>query len=156
MGIAVAYRTVRHHCRSSASLEGIMYKAFAVLIVAGSLAACGMISSLVDGIKLAKAVESDLKDMTGVKPEVGFNWSNGRLMTVTVTFPQLYESQPLHELAGTVRIAIAKEFKQAPENIVLAFALGKGNPPTTAQADIITPQQPALPDRQPRPSPRRT
>jgi hypothetical protein len=133
-----------------------MYKTLVILIVAGSLAACGMIGTLVDGIKLARAVESDLKEMTGVKPEVGFNWSNGRLMTVTVTFPQLYESQPLHELAGTVRIAVAKEFKQTPENIVLAFALGKGNPPTTAQADAITPQQLALPDRSPRPSQRRT
>lgn len=132
-----------------------MYKAFMILIVAGSLAACGVVSTLVDGIKLARAVESDLKDMTGVKPEVGFNWSNGRLVTVTVTFPQLYESQPLHELAGSVRIAVAKEFKQTAENIVLAFSLGKGNPPTTAQADATTPQQLALPDQPPRPSQRR-
>ena len=133
-----------------------MHKALVILIAAAGLAACGMISTLVDGIKLSRAVESDLKDMTGMKPQVGFNWTNGRLVTVTVTFPQLYESQPLRELAGSVRTAVAKEFKQTPENIVLAFALGKGNPPTTARADVIIQQQPASPDRQPRPSPHRT
>jgi hypothetical protein len=115
-----------------------------------------VISTLVDGVKQARAVESDLQEMTGLKPQVSFNWSNGRLVTVTVTFPQLYESRPLRELAGTVRIALAKQFKQTPENVLLAFALGKGNPPTTAQADVPTPPQPASPDQRPRASLRRT
>ena len=70
-----------------------MHKAFAVIAVAAGLAACGMISTLVDGVKIASAVESDLELATGLKPQVSFNWSNGRLVTVTVTFPQLYESQ---------------------------------------------------------------
>jgi hypothetical protein len=133
-----------------------VHKTVVIAIVAACLAACGVISTLVDGFKISNAVESDLKEMTGVKPQVGFNWTNGRLVTVTVTFPQLYESQSLRELAGNVRIAIAKEFKQTPENIVLSFALGKGNEPITSQADVITPPQPAPPDRQLRVSPRRT
>jgi hypothetical protein len=133
-----------------------MHKIAVIFIVAGGLGACGVISTLVDGAKQARAVESDLQETTGLKPQVSFNWSNGRLVTVTVTFPQLYESQPLGELAGTVRTAIAKQFKQTPENILLAFALGKGNPPTTAQADVPTPPQPSSPDRQPRALPRRT
>jgi hypothetical protein len=133
-----------------------MYKAVIIFIVAAVLAACGVISTLVDGIKISRAVENDLAVMTGVKPQVGFNWNNGRLVTVTVTFPQLYENQPLRELAGSVRLAIAKEFKQTPENVLLSFALGKGNAPTTAQADVATPRQLALPDRPLRAVPHRT
>lgn len=133
-----------------------MRKIAIIFIVAACLGACGVIGTLVDGVKQARAVENDLQEMTGLKPQVGFNWSNGRLVTVTVTFPQLYERQPLRELAGTVRIALAKQFKQTPENVLLAFALGKGNPPTTAQADVPTPPQLASPDRRPRASPRRT
>ena len=66
-----------------------------VVALALGLAACSMISTLIDGWKYAKAVEADLEGATGVKPSVGFNWSNGSLMTVTVAYPQLYERKPL-------------------------------------------------------------
>ena len=55
---------------------------------------------------------------------IGFNWHNGRLNKVTVTFPRLYRDKPLAELAETVRQTVTKEFKQAPDDIVLAFSLG--------------------------------
>jgi len=54
------------------------YRFAAVVALAFGIAACGAISTLVEGWKYAKAVESDLEGMTGVKPSVGFNWSNGR------------------------------------------------------------------------------
>ena len=62
----------------------------------------------------------------GVRPRVGFNWNNGRLTAVTVMFPKLDENKPLKNLAGLVRAAVTKEFKQTPEAIVLSFALDKG------------------------------
>ena len=111
-----------------------MYKAIAILVLAAGIAACGPISTLVDGFKYAKAVEADLEAVTGMKPGVGFNWHNGRLASVTVTFPSLYKDKPLPELAEAVRAAVGKEFKQTPENIVLSFALGKSTPGTTADA----------------------
>jgi hypothetical protein len=110
-------------------------KSIAIILLAASLAACGVISTLVDGLKYAKAVEADLQEVTGIKPAVGFNWNNGRLTSVTVTFPRLYEAKPLGELAEAARTAVTKEFKQAPENIVLAFALGAGTPGRSAQAE---------------------
>jgi hypothetical protein len=114
-----------------------VHKSIAILGLAFSLgcslAACGIISTLVDGFKYAKAVEADLKEITGLKPGVGFNWNNGRLVSVTVTFPEFYDAKPLRELADATRSAVAKEFKQVPENIVLGFALGAGTPRTTAQ-----------------------
>jgi hypothetical protein len=111
-----------------------MHKTIAILVLAAGLAACGVISTLVDGFKYARAVETDLEQVTGLKPAVGFSWHNGRLTSVTVDFPKLYDARPLREVAEAVRFAVGKEFKQTPENIVLAFSLGKSAPDTAAQA----------------------
>src|SRR6266852_473109 len=112
--------------------EHAMHKTVAIVVLAAGLAACGVIDTLVDGFKYAKAVETDLERETGLRPGVGFNWSNGRLTSVSVTFPRLIETKPVRELADTVRRAVAKEFKQTPENIVLALSLrqavGDGEP----------------------------
>jgi hypothetical protein len=98
------------------------------------LAACGVVSSLVDGVKYAHAVETNLEAATGIKPGVGFNWNNGRLASVTFAFPRLYDAKPIGELAEQVRAAVTREFKQTPDNIVLAFNLGTKAPGRTAQA----------------------
>jgi hypothetical protein len=112
-----------------------MHKAIAIVVLAAGLAACEMVGTLVDGIKYAKAVEGDLEQVTGLKPAVGFNWKNGRLRSVTVTFPRLYDAKPLRELAEAVHAAVGKEFKQTPDDIVLAFSLGRTAPGRTAQAE---------------------
>ena len=39
--------------------------------------------------------------------------------------PKAYVGKPLDELAGTVREVVAREFKQTPDTIVLAFSLAK-------------------------------
>jgi hypothetical protein len=105
-----------------------MRKVIFIAALAVGLCACGVVSDLTDGFKYAKAVEADLEQATGLKPGVGFSFNNGRLTSVTVAFPRLYDAKPLSELARTARAAIEKEFKQAPDNIVLSFALGKGEP----------------------------
>lgn len=110
-----------------------MSKIAVLLILAISVAGCGAVDTLFDGFKHVSAVRTDLAAATGMKPEVGFNWHNGRLNKVTVTFPRLYRDKPLIELAETVRQIVTKEFKQAPDDIVLAFSLGAAplaaNPP---------------------------
>jgi hypothetical protein len=110
-----------------------MHKALAVALFAFGLAACGVVGTFVDGIKYARAVEEDLEQATGLKPAVGFNFNNGRLQSVTVTFPHLYDAKPARELAEAIRATVQKEFKQTPENIVLAFALGRGGDTATTQ-----------------------
>ena len=107
----------------------------AVVALVLGLAACGMISTLVDGWKFAKAVEADLEGATGVKPSVGFNWSNGRLATVTVAYPQLYERKPLAALAEIVRRSVESHFKQKPRDIVLSFSLGPSGSGTSAELE---------------------
>jgi len=111
------------------------------LILAISLAACSAFDTMVGGFEHAMAVESDLQAATGMTPDVGFKWTNGRLVSVTVTFPGLYNARPLSELADTVRRSVATEFKQTPENIELTFVIGNkpspaaqlGAPPGDAQ-----------------------
>jgi hypothetical protein len=112
-----------------------MQKIIAIAVLAAGLAACSVVSTLVDGLKYAKAVEADLEAVTGLRPGVGFNWHNGRLTSVTVGFPGLYDAKPLRELAEAVRVAVGKEFKQTPEDIVLSFSLGKTAPGTTTRAE---------------------
>ncbi len=101
-----------------------MPKIAVLLALAISLASCSVADTLFDGFKHVSAVRTDLAAATGMKPEVGFNWHNGHLNKVTVTFPRLYGDKPLTELAQTVRQMVTKEFKQAPDDIVLAFSLG--------------------------------
>jgi hypothetical protein len=97
----------------------------ALLLIALTLAACDAVNTVTEGSAHARAVESDLEKTTGVKPRVGFNWNNGKLTAVTVQYPSLVQSPPLSDLAHTVRASVENEFKQTPENIVLAFSLGK-------------------------------
>jgi hypothetical protein len=115
----------------------------AVVVLVLGLAACGMISTLVEGWKYAKAVEADLEGATGVKPSVGFNWSNGSLVTVTVAYPQLYERKPLAALAEIVRRSVESHFKQKPKDIVLSFSLGPSGSGTTARLErqMVTSEQ---------------
>jgi hypothetical protein len=107
-----------------------MFRVAVFLILAVSLAGCSVISTLIDGWKYANAVAADLETSTGMKPKVGFNWVNGRLVTVTVTFPRLDATRPLAELAETVRHAVVR---QTPGDIVLGFSLGKSGRDATAQ-----------------------
>ena len=102
-----------------------MFKIGAISIFAMSLAACDAVNTVTEGYSHAKAVESDLEESTGIRPQVGFNWSNGRLVSVTVAFPIVYEAKPLNELAEATRKSVSSQFKQTPDNIVLAFSLGK-------------------------------
>ncbi|MBK5656279.1 hypothetical protein [Bradyrhizobium sp. UBA2491] len=106
----------------------------ALALLAGCVAGCGLADAVFDGFKHAKAVENDLFAMVGVKPAVGFNWHNGRLTSVTVTFPNLLQDKPLQELADAARTAVGKEFKQRADDVVLAFSLGPSETPAT-QAD---------------------
>ena len=102
-----------------------MFRIAAALTFVVALSACGAVNTMTEGFKHAKAVETDLEGSTGVRPQVGFNWNNGRLVSVTVQYPRLIESKSLSDLAEAARAAVGREFKQTPENIVLGFLVAK-------------------------------
>src|SRR5262252_5056290 len=116
----------------------MLLRTFALGMFAISLTACDVTSTLVEGSKQARAVESALETATGVKPNVGFNWQNGHLTSVTVIFPAIPETKPLRELADEVRATVGKEFKEGANNVVLAFSLGKSVPSTKADASALS------------------
>jgi len=113
-----------------------MLRTLGILIFTVNLAACDPVSTVTEGYKQTQAVERNVEQATGIKPRVGFNFNNGRLMSVTVSFAGVDENKPLRELAEPVRAAVMKEFKQTPENIVLAFSLGKVQPGTKADMPV--------------------
>jgi hypothetical protein len=94
-----------------------------ILVLALALTGCGLVDSVTNVFKDAQAAADDLESTTGQKPYVGFNWKNGRLTQVTVTYPRLLEGKPMPELAEAVRAAIRKEFKQEPASILLSFRI---------------------------------
>ena len=102
-----------------------MVRFVAIFAVAAALSACDAVSTVTDGFNQAKTVEAEVESAIGVRPQVGFNWQNGQLRQVTVSFPGLYEGKPLRELAGVVRAAVGKGFKQTPDTIVIGFSLGR-------------------------------
>jgi hypothetical protein len=123
----------RSDASPDASRSGAKYAKNCRSCLATALTGCDAINTVSDGFKHVKAIETDIAEVTGLKPSVGFNWNNGKLTSVTVTFPKLYEDKPLRELAAVARAAVTKEFKQTPGTIFLSFALGAG---TTAEAVV--------------------
>jgi hypothetical protein len=96
-------------------------------VLALGLFGCDVVSTVTEGFKESKAVENDLQQATGMRPDVGFEWKNGNLLQVTVAFPQLYDNKPIGELAAAVQHAVATEFKQKPQKILLTFEIKPGS-----------------------------
>ena len=58
-----------------------------------------------------------------MKSFVGFNWHNGSLTSVNVTFQGIPPNVPLAEIAAKSKQAVVSQFKQKPKQVVLAFTL---------------------------------
>ena len=109
-----------------------MRKLIAIIVLSLSLTGCGVVNTVVDTFKSLQAVRADLEKVTGMKPSVAVSWTNGRLVSVKVNFPQPYEAKPLDELTEQVRVVVTERFKQAPEQIMISFD-GKAPPHRTVQ-----------------------
>jgi len=98
-------------------------RVLSAISVALVLSACGPVDTLKEGFAHSQAVSDSLEKSVGVKPFVGFNWSNGVLASVSVTFPGIPANATLPDIAEKSRQAIAAEFKQSPSQVVLSFSL---------------------------------
>jgi len=65
-------------------------RVFTIIVLVFGLAGCGAADLISNGLAYSRAVETDLEQVTSVRPEVGFNWHNGSFESVTVTFPRVY------------------------------------------------------------------
>ena len=103
-----------------------------ILVLLISMMGCGAVDSMTDGFKHADEVAADLEKSIGQKPTVGFNWSNGSLTSVNVTFPEVPEGKSLGEIVALSRGSIAAHFKQKPSQIFIAFSVAGASPVNTA------------------------
>ena len=84
---------------------------------------CNAIDSLKSGWQHSQAVSAELEKSLGVKPLVGFNWHNGVLTSVNVTFEGIPQEKSLPEIGEVATRAVLKEFKQEPKQIVISFTI---------------------------------
>jgi hypothetical protein len=104
-------------------MRKVVVAALSVLV-----AGCGAFDSLKAGFTHSQEVAADLEKSVGSKPFVGFNWSNGSLTNVRVTFKGIPEGKSASEIASLARSSIASHFQQEPGEIVIGFALSGSAP----------------------------
>jgi len=93
-----------------------------VLALAAVLAGCNAVDTMTEGFRHSQEVATDLEKAVGSKPLVGFNWSNGSLVNVSVNFEGVPAGASLEQIARLSRQSVAARFEQAPDRIVISFA----------------------------------
>jgi hypothetical protein len=93
----------------------------AVIASSATLASCERIDTVKGAFAHSEAVSADLQRSLGLKPLVGFNWNNGSLTSVNVTFPGIPPNASLSEIVDKSRQAIRDEFKEKPQRIIVGF-----------------------------------
>lgn len=93
------------------------------VLMAAALSACGPVNEFKESQAHSQAVSDSIEKSLGLKSFVGFNWNNGVLTSVNVTFQGLPANVSLAEIADKSRRAIVAEFKQAPSEVIISFAL---------------------------------
>ena len=99
----------------------MLQRLIATAILATTLSACDAVDTMKEGFAHSQAVSDQMQKAFGLKSFVGFSWNNGSLTSVTVSFQGLPRDAALSDIATKARRAIATEFKQVPEQIVIAF-----------------------------------
>lgn len=95
-----------------------------IALLLATLTACGPIDTMKEGFAHSEAVSAELEKSVGLKPQVGFNWYNGSLTSVNVTFPGIPPNAALPDIAEKSKLAVVSEFKQTPKQIVIGFSIG--------------------------------
>ena len=57
----------------------------------------------------------ELEKSLGLKPLVGFNWNNGSLTSVNVTFEGIPANVTLAEISAKSKQVVIAQFKQTPQ-----------------------------------------
>lgn len=107
--------------KPSLSLFGRIVLAVAIAL---AVSACDMVSSVKEGIAQSEQAAEAIGKQVGNKPQVGFNYNNGTLASVTVVF-QKAPAVPLDELEKIARKEVLSAFKNEPTNLVISFVYAK-------------------------------
>ncbi len=110
-----------------------------LLLIAG----CDSVDTLRSGMENGNKVSADIEKAIGVGPFVGYNWRNGSLSNVSLTFQQAPRDLDWATLESAARQSIRKHFKQEPDAIVISFMLpgrlDKDDRAESAQSDSKKP-----------------
>lgn len=93
------------------------------LTLSAALVGCGAVDTLTEGLEQSQEVAADLERAVGIKPFVGFNWSNGSLVNVNVNFEGIPSGKSAEQIAQLSRQSIATRFKQPPKHVVISFTV---------------------------------
>jgi hypothetical protein len=94
------------------------------MVMAGGLSGCGgAIDTMKEGFAHSKAISTELEKSLGLKSQVGFNWVNGSLTSVSVNFQGAPANATVPEVIAKSKAAVVAEFKQTPKQIVVAFVV---------------------------------
>jgi hypothetical protein len=96
---------------------------FLLVVLLISLAGCDAFDTMKEGFAHSEAVSAQLEKTVGLKSQVGFNWVNGSLTSVNVTFAGMPTTGTLSEIAEKTKQAIRSEFKQTPKHILISFSI---------------------------------
>jgi hypothetical protein len=102
---------------------GLLRIALPLVFLSLTIWGCDAVDSLKGGFQHSQAVSAELEKSLGVKPFVGFNWNNGLFTSVNVTFEGIPKEKSLPEIGEVATMAVLKEFKQEPKQIVLSFMI---------------------------------
>lgn len=95
-------------------------------VLAICLAGCDFVAGLKRGIQHADETANDIQAFAGSRPAIGFKIENGRLASVTVTFPKPLETADLAGLTRRIRRAVESRFEQKPRTLVVGFQAADG------------------------------
>jgi hypothetical protein len=105
-----------------------MIKSAALVLLLVLLASgCSVYDTLTEGFQHTEEVSNDLEKEIKSKPLVGFNWSNGVLNSVTITFDDIPQGKSISDIANAARDSVASRFKQEPSTIIISFSLPGSN-----------------------------
>lgn len=93
----------------------------ATLLALFLLSGCDAFDSMTEGFKHTQEIATDIEKAIGSKPFVSFNWHNGSLTNVSVTFEGVPEGVSVSEIVALARTSVASHFKQEPDQVIVSF-----------------------------------
>jgi hypothetical protein len=90
------------------------------------LTGCGVGESFTEIQRQTELASDALRKEVGVRPQIGWNISNGTLTNVAVVFPEEKVGQlSISELSTTVQLALTNNLKDKPQKIVLSVIINR-------------------------------
>ena len=102
----------------------MLRKLLLIALLAHLVSGCDVASTIKESMAQSNAAAAAIEKQVGVKPEVGFNYQNGALVTVTVQFSSALPIS-IEDLEKVSHAAVLDAFKNEPANLVLSFVFKK-------------------------------